>query len=236
MFKNNTAETQHLNLFDQSDPDSGGVFTGGGQRVINYDLSTYSFHAGTLLVNMNFNSTEVPIDSSSYQPFGISSIQDLVDLLNTLGLGTFVLDGTTNIHSDPNYALASDNGGLEGAVLLLADCGNATVNISGNANMPIPNPFIHAISSLTSDWNWDQGISPGFSTSLNLICQNDIPNTQSFSITGTATDYWGITIKINGVIVQQYDSGVAGTVNWESNQMSVEIGDSVDITVYLVNA
>ncbi|MGH2642356.1 MAG: hypothetical protein ACRDE2_00280 [Chitinophagaceae bacterium] len=228
---NNTSVNQDINLFDSSDPYSGGVFSPGSiGRVIQYNLSAAGFpYVNAQVVILNFNSNEVPILKIT----GFSSNQltynELLTWLQSLGIGTFTDEGSHIIDSVPNYALADDNGGLYGAILSINNADSFT--LWGNGENGSETGSVSSVDSETSNFNINASpVTPGPNMEGNG--GNLIPgySKQTISFNVNAVSDFSAKLIQNNVFIQEFTGGVVGNNLFTFDQITAAPSDNIYVT------
>lgn len=234
---NTTDQDQVINLFDNGDPTSGGLFVSEGQRTIQYDLTGQVF-SGTdpYQVIVTYNSTEIPLNFQQTFGPGDLTYASLLTYLNSLGIGTFTDSGGQIFTSVPNYALATDNSGqvgvsisieIAGMITLTLDCSGAPATTDGQARLDdIDNPAFDAAVLINTP--------PPFVATDNAVIINLGNKLLSVLIDFTGSVQWSINFYINGTFIQGTNgTGTSGSlvINDVQNIHTFVAGDVCEVLV-----
>lgn len=230
VLKNTTDKTQHLNLFDDGDLDSGGAFTPvSGQRTAKYDMSTQDFTQEMMQVVVTYNSVSYPILHFNGWNTGILTYILLLSYLNSLGIGTFTDQGGQIVYTIPNYPLVDDNGGMPAVEIKISVVGTCTFvvdNLSGNVTGPVT---LTDVGTDLPDVTYN--VTPNGEYQGGAPCITGGYDQKQVTVLGTAPSgaNWQVTLTKNGNVLFQ-DSGVGPSVSWASGGFSVNPGDTITVT------
>lgn len=227
---NNTGQSQDINLFDNGDPTSGGAFSYQGLgRSIQYDLSSFTFPTGVAMqVILNNNSEQVPVLKMNGFVSNALTYNSLLTFLNSLGIGTFNDLGSQKIECLPNYPLAGDNGGIEGAEMNIEQAGSFLMWFKGSNGSLTGNCSVNDINASSFDLAEPFQPGSGYSgTNINLI--NGYGQKQ-ISFTGTAVSNFTAEIIKNGITIYTFN-GVVGSNSYTFPELMVNQGDTVYFSV-----
>lgn len=217
---NNTSETQSINLFDQSDPTSGGAFSPSTQSEIDYDLSSETFPLETLVTFLKNTSPLIDTDYIFENPNYLTMI-GLLAWLNGLGHGTFTEGTDQLIKCNPNYPVSESE---PGAILYISTVFLITIKfnvlasniVGGNCEFQNSGVFEYGVPT-----DSNQNISESSNTAT-------LFPTGILSVNGNATGNYTINLLKNNVLLYTNSGGI-GSVSYLTPNYSLTAGDILEV-------